>query len=240
MSIPRSMMITAESLSACGNPIAAILANDTICAKVPSLLVAVGLLYEKTVRENISFWTPYINCLPTLSSSSLQSLPLFWPHQRMSTWLQASPTRYEYANVQRNAIRQYLHVYTVLHRFYESSQSKPTKAVSTKAANIQLQHPQSWLTFDGFRWAIAIMMTRQNQIPSLSSLADAEKAGTMSSLAANSNEPTSLFALIPAFDFANHRSHGEISTFYNPSTSSTDVATMEPVKKGDSIHIFYG
>ena len=76
------------------------------------------------------------------------------------------------------------------------------------------------LTFAEFRWAVAIVMTRQNHIP-------LEKGNGLD------------LVLIPVWDMCNH-SDGEITTFFNQETQLTEFHAMRDFRQGEQVYIFYG
>jgi len=79
---------------------------------------------------------------------------------------------------------------------------------------------KDYLTFDEYRWAVSTVMTRQNLVP-----------GRETSSAINS--------LIPFWDFANH-DNGQLSTDYDPATSSTFCLAQRDFSEGQQFTIFYG
>lgn len=73
-------------------------------------------------------------------------------------------------------------------------------------------------TFEEFKWALSIVMSRQNQIPF---------------------EGKNLFALIPAWDMCNH-THGEITTFFVPEAQALDCYALKDTNVGEQLYIHYG
>jgi len=76
-------------------------------------------------------------------------------------------------------------------------------------------------TWEEFTWAMSAVGSRQNQVPLRGPNAPPE------------------YALIPAWDMCNH-DHGDLQTFYDVSSDSTESHAMRPFKKGEQIYIFYG
>lgn len=76
-----------------------------------------------------------------------------------------------------------------------------------------------YFTFKEYCWAVSTVMTRQNVIPS-------KNGGTT-------------YALIPLWDFGNHK-NGTISTDYNFDLSRSECLAFEDYKKGEQLFIFYG
>lgn len=104
MSVPRKLMITTETFkaSACGKA----LHGEILTTNMPSLGVAVHLAYER--MDPNSFWTPYLDILPTTFTLPLLFEPEHWE------LLQGSPTLFDVLKIQKSTIRQYLHLYGVL------------------------------------------------------------------------------------------------------------------------------
>ena len=76
------------------------------------------------------------------------------------------------------------------------------------------------VSYSLFEWAVFVLMSRQNRIPS--------KSGG-----------GSIIALIPGWDCCNHR-QGEMKTFFNPAEDVSEAATMEAVPQGSPIYLHYG
>eukprot|EP00475_Leptophrys_vorax_P044814 TRINITY_DN9108_c0_g1_i1.p1 TRINITY_DN9108_c0_g1~~TRINITY_DN9108_c0_g1_i1.p1 ORF type:complete len:498 (+),score=150.38 TRINITY_DN9108_c0_g1_i1:56-1495(+) len=75
-------------------------------------------------------------------------------------------------------------------------------------------------TWREFLWAVTICMARQNRIPS-------SEAGQME------------LCLIPGWDMCNYKD-GEMATYFDPESQVSGSFTMEDVKQGDQIYIYYG
>lgn len=77
---------------------------------------------------------------------------------------------------------------------------------------------KDYLTYDEYRWAVSTVMTRQNVVP-------------------GSDGP--LHSLIPYWDMANH-DHGQVSTDFDPSTSTSLCLAQRDFSQGEQFTIFYG
>lgn len=76
-------------------------------------------------------------------------------------------------------------------------------------------------TWDEFIWAMSAVGSRQNQVPQWGHNALSE------------------YALIPAWDMCNH-DHGDLQTFWDVNSDSTESHAMRAYKKGEQVYIFYG
>ena len=80
---------------------------------------------------------------------------------------------------------------------------------------------KSGFLYDDFIWAVACVMSRQNEIPS------------------RLGHPPPILALIPLWDLCNHTS-GYISTFFNVESSSCNCYAQQDFKVDEEYKIFYG
>ncbi|KAJ1565361.1 Histone-lysine N-methyltransferase setd3 [Nowakowskiella sp. JEL0078] len=78
-------------------------------------------------------------------------------------------------------------------------------------------------TYSAFRWAVAVIMTRQNPIPVISG-----------------DHVDRHFALIPLYDMFNHRGGGEITTNYNLENNTSETTSPANFKTGEEVLITYG
>jgi len=80
---------------------------------------------------------------------------------------------------------------------------------------------KDYLTYDEYRWAVSTVMTRQNMVP-------------------KQDDPnTQVNTLIPFYDLANH-DHGQLSTDYDTTSSSTTCLAQRDFSSGEQFTIFYG
>merc|ERR1711971_1496541 len=80
---------------------------------------------------------------------------------------------------------------------------------------------KDYLTYDEYRWAVSTVMTRQNMVP-------------------KPDDPnTQVNTLIPFYDLANH-DHGQLSTDYDTTSSSTTCLAQRDFSSGEQFTIFYG
>lgn len=191
MSIPRKLMMTIED--ALSSRIGSLFVQDPLCMQSPSLFLVLFLIYEN--RNSDSFWRSYMDSLPRVVD-----LPFTWPLEDIDL-LRGSLLYDEALKLSLVTMRQYTYIYDIIR----------------KKENFVRDSPPTW---HEFIWAVSIVMSRQNRIPS------AEADGYS-------------IALIPGWDMCNYRD-GSMGTFYNPEKDSSESFTMEPVEKGNQIFIFYG
>ena len=87
-------------------------------------------------------------------------------------------------------------------------------------------------TLDAFMWAVAIVMTRQNNLPL--------------GVVGHDGKPVSVLSLVPVFDLANHED-GEFSTDFRADAESGGEGkgglvcfAKRGFKQGEQLRIFYG
>lgn len=192
ISIPRRIVMSNDT--AVSASYGTILRSDQLALGMPSLMLAMHVLLERLNPD--SFWRPYLDCLPT----SFQ-LPLFFTMAELSQ-LQSSPVYYDALKLHKSTIRQYCYM----------------DSLFRKAGHLNVPS----FTYDDFRWAIAVVMSRQNRIP--------KRGG---------REGEHVLALIPGWDMCNGRA-GEITTYFDSDRDESHSCTIEDVKAGDPIYICYG
>lgn len=135
--------------------------------RIPSLALAVHLLVESYKPD--TYWRPYIDILPRSFT-----LPLYFRSVAISRCrsaltrvnhlspaeldeLQASTAFRESLMMLRGTIGQYLHFQALLHK----SGGRASSACLTCASGVVD------ISFNRFRWAVGVCMSRQNSIPSV-------------------------------------------------------------------------
>ena len=237
MSIPRSVMVTASCFSSASSALAsppaaafaAFLSSlaDPLLSNVPSLVLSLLLLYERQRVSPPSPLQPYLAVLP-----SHFSLPLFVPPAELRR-LGRSPALLSVVNVQYNVLKQYVYLQQLLAKQRILAPSQSASPASPLTAFLSaLPNGALSFSYDEFRWAVAVVMTRQNKIPAAAS-------------SSSSPSPSAAFelALIPGWDLANHRSSlSAINTFYSPASASSDTYSHphELTAPGQAVHLFYG
>jgi len=195
MSIHRNLMMLTET--AFKSPLGALLSQDSLCQSLPSLVLVLHLWYERfaTKEKAPSFFKPYIDVLPTKFS-----LPIFYTDKELSL-LKGSPTMLTILKLKKSTVRQYVYYYNLFKRVRYMSIPE--------------------FRYEDFLWAVGVVMSRQNKVPSAKNPAD------------------SVSSLIPGMDMCNY-ADGEMKTFYNPDTDCSESYLMATVKKNDPIYIYYG
>ncbi|KAI0563802.1 histone-lysine N-methyltransferase setd3 [Gracilaria domingensis] len=189
MSVPSSTILTATS-----SPIKAMEAVMPALATMPSLSLALYLMYEAANPK--SRFRPYIEILPSTFTTPFAN---FTPQHFLS--LRPSHACDAAVNSLRAQVRNYTYIYRIL-----SSQKAPVLSLRV-------------LTFRNFVWALSVVMTRQNALPS--------------------TDPPTL-ALVPLWDLCNHEP-GHFTTQVQVHTSVTvECRAMRTFDVGEPITIFYG
>ncbi|CAN8073322.1 unnamed protein product [Agarophyton chilense] len=189
MSIPSSVMLTASN-----SPIKALESLMPALATMPSLSLALHLLYEASNPE--SRFKPYIDILPNKFTTPFAN---FTPQHMLS--LRPSHASGAAIKSLRAQIRNYTYIYSIL-----SSQRAPI--ISPRI-----------LTFKNFVWALSVVMTRQNALPS--------------------TDPPTL-ALVPLWDLCNHEPGHFTTQVLVDTTVTVECRAMRSFQPGEPITIFYG
>ncbi|XP_071963340.1 actin-histidine N-methyltransferase-like [Antedon mediterranea] len=194
LSIPRSMMLTVET--ARQSEFGKLAETDPILKSMPNVLLAVHVLSEMFKPD--SFWRPYLDFLPRS-----YSVPLYFNEAEMS-YLQGSQAFSESLKQYKNIARQYAYFNKLFH-------------TSPDAADVPLKN---MFTYDGYRWAVSTVMTRQNQIPS-------------------TNRKYQCTSLIPLWDMCNH-TNGKIRTGYDLSQNCSSSLALRDTQPNEQMLIYYG
>ncbi|XP_072164182.1 actin-histidine N-methyltransferase-like [Diadema setosum] len=193
MCIPRKMMLTDQNSE--DSLLGELMKTDRLLKGMANVRLAIFLIKEK-LKPN-SFFHPYLNILP-----ATYSLPLYFNLAELQM-LQGSPVYSETLKQHKSIARQYAYLYKL---FSVPEYSK--------------LHLREAFTYDMYRWAVATVMSRQNQIPS--------QDGMVPSL-----------ALIPLWDMCNH-ANGEMKTDFDQERDACVNMAMADFKAGEQIYICYG
>ncbi|XP_028404426.1 actin-histidine N-methyltransferase-like [Dendronephthya gigantea] len=194
LNIPRKLILTSEHSTS--TFLGSIIETDKLLQVMPNVVLALKLLNE--CHKEDSFWKPYIDILPLKFS-----IPLFFTQEEVSV-LKGSQVLGNVLNLYKSIARQYAYLYQLFKKI-------PT--------NNKLSFMKSF-TYNQYRWAVSIVMTRQNQIP------------------CSSGKGLHL-ALIPFLDMCNH-CEGHFTTDYDLSTDSCVCYALDSYVSGDQVFIFYG
>lgn len=166
----------------------------------PVLELAVLVAYHK-VNETASFFAPYLAVLP-----DEYALPLYWDADLYGI-LHGTPTAERAAKSLRAAITLYCRSLTMLHRI-------PVPSL-----------PPQRFTWNVFRWALAVVLTRQNNVP----CPVAEVPGSFKEVQ----------ALIPGWDMMNHEP-GEMTTGFDVGLDVLTYPAMRAFPVGSEVSMCYG
>ncbi|XP_065563974.1 actin-histidine N-methyltransferase-like isoform X2 [Artemia franciscana] len=191
--IPKKTMITSES--AISSTIGHIIKADILLGQMPNVSLALHLLNESL--DPSSFWTPYIKTLPR------EFTTVFYFEEELLELLQKSAFFEEIVKIYVSIARQYSYIFKVIQ-------------MSTDA---RLKNLRSGFTYDRFRWAVSVVMTRQNPIVG--------------------QNGQSILALIPFFDLANHE-RGEVSSEFDAKEECSKCYAMTDFEEGEQFFIDYG
>lgn len=167
--------------------------QNQIVSTLPAIELAMALIQESAKGEK-SFFAPYLAIIP----SYFDTMPLTWSIEELML------------------IARDMNCTVVLHRIADVCLMYCQLAVMAKP----------WLrefvgTFQNFLWAVCVVHSRQNPLPS--------KSGTVSKL-----------ALVPAFDLCNHDPSGAITTDYSCVSKSFQCRAHKSFNGGEEFTIFYG
>ncbi|KAI8815182.1 hypothetical protein BJ742DRAFT_765572 [Cladochytrium replicatum] len=194
LQVPLSAMMTASmSRHNLGKLVDAV----PILQHMPSLALAVNLLRESLNPE--SFWAPYIHILPS-AWIKLKLQPLTSLTSKYTDLAATCPCFATVVKDLKSNLRQYVIIREGL--------NKHKKIISLDQ-----------FTYRRFRWAVAVVMTRQNPIPN------------------ELGRP--VFTLIPMYDLFNH-APGEVTTHYHGELKLSETASAGHFSAGDEVLIAYG
>jgi len=191
--VPRHLMITAD-IALRNADMAHLFQTDVLLRRIESLALSMCVLRERLLGSWSKF-APYLDIIPQEFST-----PLWFSPDEVVT-LKGSPVLDKVTSRIRGHARQYCHLYNVI-----KSGAVPSI-------------PPTQFTFELFRWAVSVVMTRQNMIPT-------------------STGGESL-ALIPLWDMINH-SQGEYTTQYDLARDQVEFFAMTNTPRDKQILMFYG
>ena len=200
MRVPRKAMLSAKF---------GLGPHPSICASLlphfednSVLQLAVVVAYHKMQNES-SFFRPFLDVLPNEFT-----IPLYWSSEVFSCF-QHTATACRAAKSFRAAVMLYFRALSTIER-----------------VNIEA-FPSASFTWSLFRWSLSAVLTRQNHIPSLESIATAEE------------HPGTVAALVPGWDMMNH-APGKMTSQYDERENCLVFAAMASCKAGDEICMCYG
>eukprot|EP00048_Salpingoeca_helianthica_P003029 m.63080 g.63080 ORF g.63080 m.63080 type:complete len:459 (-) comp12448_c0_seq1:21-1397(-) len=192
--VPEKLMMT--QITAAKSALAPLIDKDDLLQRMPSVLLSMHLLFE--AHNKSSFWGPYISELPATHST-----PAYWQPADIAL-LRGTTILNETLASFKVLCRQYAYLHRRL-------RAVPKLLSADK------------FTFDDFRWAVATVMSRQNQIP----------------VGGTDEAPVFSLALIPVWDLFNHRP-GKMTTFHDCAVRRTRCTAMAPFRAGEQVFSHYG
>ncbi|KAL7637676.1 UNVERIFIED_CONTAM: hypothetical protein RMT77_011285 [Armadillidium vulgare] len=193
LSIPKKLVMSEET--ARKSYLGSLIEKDPILHHMGNVSLSLHLLGEY-VNLN-SHWQPYLRFLPKNISTTLY----FSPEEIQL--LKGSPLLEEVTKQFQNIARQYSYFYRIFHSLPEA-RSWPIR---------------DYFTFDSYRWAVSIVMTRLNRIPAPDSIGQ--------------------LGLIPGWDMANHE-HGVFSTDFDETKDSITCFAHRNFACSEQFCIYYG
>jgi len=183
-----------------------------------SVLMALYVLAERLAGKKSKFHS-YISTLPTMFT-----IPICYESIKEFEYLRGTPIQMGAVSVFRVTVQQYCRLYEVIaHATTNYSESTPIRVDD--------------FTWENWRWAVSIVMTRQNKVPvKVSSKSDDDKVDG----GVEEENIVQSLALIPLFDAINHESGGNITTDGNPKESILKCYAMREFKNNEQIKMFYG
>lgn len=205
MSIPRKLMISAKFGYGPHPSIKASLLPKL--ASTPVLELAVVLVYHK-INQDSSFFRPYLDILP-----ADYAVPVFWDLEIFHI-LRFTPTGCRAANAFRAAVALYYQGYMIIEGL-----ALPT-------------FPAHKFTWKLFRWALSVVLTRQNNVPNPDT--------TTGSAEVDESTVEEVHCLIPGWDLMNHSALIEMTTHFDITQDSIIYPSAATVAAGQELLMCYG
>jgi hypothetical protein len=218
ITVPTSLMIS--SLTAMQEPtLRPLFAASSVLQQQPSLQLALLLLRE-AYKADKGEYHAYISTFP-----STFTLPLWWDVNKLQKLRGMSALRAVARNVVSFA-RYYCHIHDLLSTQYANGGKKTKKSSSSSSSSPQtMPFPLTYFTINNFKWAMSVVMTRQNPVPYKNN------AGQVAGRC---------LALVPVMDMVNHGAELEHGVFYDDTTDTVNVACTIDTKAGEEVRMYYG
>lgn len=236
--VPRELMLTVQDVDTRTDALGVMVQTNPLAQSMATITLALYLLHE-ALKGRESRFHPYIESLPR----SFQNLPLYWGAEQLRL---LQDTAAEQAGPQRvlNCFAYYSFLQAWLVR----------QPVDERAFSIDQ------FTFEDFRWALAVAMTRQNPVPRFNFDDDEEaqegKSNQAEAVEENEEEEDSVpetdkeeesrlflgerdLGLIPVFDMCNHEA-GTYASAFDQTNLTIQSHAMRDFKKGEQFKIYYG
>ena len=190
--------------------------NSVLATMEDNTVVSLAMvLLHHTANGSASFFWPYINSLPRE-----YDIPAFWPIEFFSAVEDVKTARKAKLNVRATAML-YMRCAKAVQAYAERM-----KKCGEEDTSSPWLYPGVGLLWKHFRWAMATVTTRQNQIPIGEFVSPPEKQ-------------QQALTLVPGWDMMNHRK-GEMTTDFDTGNESIVFRTMEATRKGEEILMCYG
>jgi hypothetical protein len=161
------------------------------------------LLYHRNIKN--SFFKIYLNSLPTYFT-----VPLYWDINVYEALDNCLIMKRAIGSLRSSAILYLRCLQTV------------------KKVNLS-EFPINYMTWDNFRWALSVVMTRQNNVP----------LPKEQILLLRPNESEFFPALVPGWDMLNHEL-GEVTTYFDVELDAIVYPSMRAFVVGSEITMCYG
>lgn len=219
ISIPRDLILSTDIIP--DHPVLKQILDDPVVSKIPSLQLAMLLLYERF--NDKSPWKTYIQALPKMHTTIYH-----WSMEDIDI-LKGTSAYFEAITTICTAFRLYYNCRMIVY--------------THDLVNLNL------FTYDNFIWALSVVYTRQNKVPSVATLdqdtldrlAKAQQGQEQldKELLENLQRHTTM-CLIPGFDMFNHGDYDEITSHYLYDKNAIVLCAGRDFKKGEQAYMMYG
>eukprot|EP00941_MAST-03F_sp_MAST-3F-sp1_P002335 g2335.t1 len=229
--VPRKMMMTESTAIGSNSRISPLLQMVPFLRQAPTLVLALHLLSECFVdatKSPPSPWTAYCASLP--SNSSLH-IPLMWDDELFEKKMEGDENFLTFTLRGSSGFLPALKGLSTAAHHYHKLFTMLSKLPPTSDARKAL--PLNLFTWESFRWAMAIVITRQNKIPTQQLQLNEKES--------NEQLYKGELALTPVFDMINHEP-GDVTTDFKWDTASGSLFlyAKRSFKKGEQIRMSYG
>jgi hypothetical protein len=200
MSINRSAMLSAKFGKGPRSEIASI---SNQFADNLTLELAVLVLYHKCIPE--SFFKPFLDSLPVF-----YTVPVYWDLSIFKAFNGSSTMQRAINSLKSSAIL-----------FLRARQT-------IQRGNVK-SFPLHYITWINFRWALAAVVTRQNNVP-----LPLDKMGTL-----GPNKPVVYPTLVPGWDLMNHE-EGLVTSYFDIELDAVLYPSMKDFPLGSEVTMCYG
>eukprot|EP01135_Chromosphaera_perkinsii_P011692 Nk52_evm15s2474 gene=Nk52_evmTU15s2474 len=210
MRIKKKNILSNDYIAKLPKKLKQIFRKDSLLSSNPSIALVLLLVCERLQSKQASFFAPFLDTLPVNFTT-----PLFYTPKEAKRVQDISGRGLKsIISYLVNAAKQYSYLCKIL-----MEQDADTIPFELK-----------YFSFDVFRWALSVVMTRQNRIPS---------EGTGFGVTDTNIGEDFCFALIPFWDLMNHR-EGKIRTGFNVENHCLESFPIEAFGPGEQVYMCYG